>query len=58
MNTLHSSAFFMRQALAASRLALPHCLPNPPVGCVLFHHFDASPFSEKVRLLPGYRDLK
>ena len=35
MNTLHSSAFFMRQALAASRLALPHCLPNPPVGCVL-----------------------
>ncbi|ART62616.1 bifunctional diaminohydroxyphosphoribosylaminopyrimidine deaminase/5-amino-6-(5-phosphoribosylamino)uracil reductase RibD [Kushneria marisflavi] len=35
MKTLDPSAFFMRQALAASRLALPHCLPNPPVGCVL-----------------------
>jgi len=27
--------FFMSRALAASKLALPHCLPNPPVGCVL-----------------------
>ena len=25
----------MSVALAASKLALPHCLPNPPVGCVL-----------------------
>lgn len=35
MKTSHKAAFFMRQALAVSRLALPHCLPNPPVGCVL-----------------------
>ncbi len=26
---------FMRLALAAGRRALPACLPNPPVGCVL-----------------------
>lgn len=26
---------FMRLALAQGRLALPGCLPNPPVGCVL-----------------------
>ncbi|KAF1047067.1 bifunctional diaminohydroxyphosphoribosylaminopyrimidine deaminase/5-amino-6-(5-phosphoribosylamino)uracil reductase RibD [Xylophilus sp.] len=26
---------FMRQALAEGRRALPACLPNPPVGCVL-----------------------
>lgn len=26
---------FMRQALALSKRALPHCRPNPPVGCVL-----------------------
>lgn len=25
----------MRQALAEGRKALPECLPNPPVGCVL-----------------------
>jgi len=25
----------MRQALEAGRNALPECLPNPPVGCVL-----------------------
>ena len=26
---------FMREALAGGRKALPRCLPNPPVGCVL-----------------------
>ena len=26
---------FMREALAESQKALPACLPNPPVGCVL-----------------------
>ena len=27
--------FFMREAIAQGKLALPACLPNPPVGCVL-----------------------
>lgn len=27
--------YFMRQALLLGRRALPRCLPNPPVGCVL-----------------------
>lgn len=27
--------FFMRQALDQGRRALPDCLPNPPVGCVI-----------------------
>ena len=26
---------FMREAIAQGQLALPACLPNPPVGCVL-----------------------
>jgi pyrimidine deaminase RibD-like protein len=26
---------FMRDAIAQGKLALPACLPNPPVGCVL-----------------------
>ena len=26
---------FMQMALAEGRKALPNCLPNPPVGCVL-----------------------
>jgi pyrimidine deaminase RibD-like protein len=26
---------FMQLALAQGRLALPECLPNPPIGCVL-----------------------
>lgn len=30
-----SPAYFMQQALLAGRQALPGCLPNPPVGCVL-----------------------
>lgn len=28
-------AYFMREALREGRKALPACLPNPPVGCVL-----------------------
>lgn len=35
MPTLTSNADFMQLALAQGRLALPDCLPNPPVGCVL-----------------------
>jgi pyrimidine deaminase RibD-like protein len=27
--------YFMREALTEGRKALPACLPNPPVGCVL-----------------------
>jgi pyrimidine deaminase RibD-like protein len=27
--------YYMRLALELSKQALPHCLPNPPVGCVL-----------------------
>ncbi|MEL7532987.1 MAG: bifunctional diaminohydroxyphosphoribosylaminopyrimidine deaminase/5-amino-6-(5-phosphoribosylamino)uracil reductase RibD [Bacteroidota bacterium] len=34
LNTAQKS-FFMQAALAESRLALPHCLPNPPVGCII-----------------------
>ncbi|WP_349294022.1 bifunctional diaminohydroxyphosphoribosylaminopyrimidine deaminase/5-amino-6-(5-phosphoribosylamino)uracil reductase RibD [Pseudomonas sp. MWU12-2345] len=30
-----SNTHFMQLALAQGRLALPECLPNPPVGCVL-----------------------
>lgn len=29
---------FMRAALNASRAALPDCLPNPPVGCVIVYN--------------------
>lgn len=34
---MHDSDFthFMQLALDQGRLALPDCLPNPPVGCVL-----------------------
>ena len=32
---LNEDAEFMREALAEGRKALPACLPNPPVGCVL-----------------------
>ena len=35
MPSLTSDAGFMQLALAQGRLALPDCLPNPPVGCVL-----------------------
>lgn len=27
--------YFMRQAIEEGKKALPHCLPNPPVGCVI-----------------------
>ena len=30
-----SHEYFMREALAEGRKALPACRPNPPVGCVL-----------------------
>jgi len=26
---------FMREAIKEGKKALPHCLPNPPVGCVI-----------------------
>ena len=34
---MHPSAieYFMREAMAEGRKALPHCRPNPPVGCVV-----------------------
>ena len=34
---MHQSAieYFMREAMAEGRRALPHCRPNPPVGCVI-----------------------
>jgi pyrimidine deaminase RibD-like protein len=32
---LQSLEAFMREAIAQGKLALPACLPNPPVGCVL-----------------------
>ena len=34
MDLLNDEKFMLR-ALALSKLALPHCRPNPPVGCVL-----------------------
>jgi len=30
-----SLRFFMKQALLEGRKALPLCLPNPPIGCVI-----------------------
>ncbi|MCG7499654.1 bifunctional diaminohydroxyphosphoribosylaminopyrimidine deaminase/5-amino-6-(5-phosphoribosylamino)uracil reductase RibD [Vibrio sp. Of7-15] len=33
--TVITDEMFMRQALTLSKRALPHCRPNPPVGCVL-----------------------
>jgi pyrimidine deaminase RibD-like protein len=33
--TISTDEQFMRLALEQGRLALPACLPNPPVGCVL-----------------------
>lgn len=35
---MHKSQQFMLLALAQSRHALPHCRPNPPVGCVIVHN--------------------
>jgi pyrimidine deaminase RibD-like protein len=34
-NVNKSLEYFMREALKEGRKALPACLPNPPVGCVL-----------------------
>ncbi|MGC3836172.1 bifunctional diaminohydroxyphosphoribosylaminopyrimidine deaminase/5-amino-6-(5-phosphoribosylamino)uracil reductase RibD [Moritella viscosa] len=34
MDLLNDEQFMLR-ALELSKLALPHCRPNPPVGCVL-----------------------
>ncbi len=33
--SINQHAIFMEIALTESRKALPHCLPNPPVGCIL-----------------------
>ncbi len=33
--TKKSIEYFMRQAIIEGRKALPKCLPNPPVGCVI-----------------------
>lgn len=33
-----TDSFFMAQALDLGRRALPGCLPNPPVGCVIVRH--------------------
>ena len=30
-----TAEYFMRQAIVEGRKALPHCRPNPPVGCVI-----------------------
>lgn len=32
--------YFMWEALQEGRKALPNCLPNPPVGCVLVRDND------------------
>jgi len=42
---------FMLRALALSKLALPHCRPNPPVGCVLVK--DNQIVSEGFTQAPG-----
>lgn len=49
-NTL-SNTDFMRLALAQGRLALPECLPNPPVGCVLVQ--DSVVISQGYTQAPG-----
>lgn len=30
-----NAEYFMRQAMLEGKKALPHCHPNPPVGCVI-----------------------
>jgi len=42
---------FMLRALELSKLALPHCRPNPPVGCVLVK--DNMIVSEGYTQVPG-----
>ena len=36
--TKELAKFFMEQALVEGRKALPDCLPNPPVGCVIVQY--------------------
>jgi len=33
--TKQTAEYFMQQALLEGKKALPHCRPNPPVGCVI-----------------------
>lgn len=47
-----SNTDFMRLALAQGRLALPECLPNPPVGCVLVQ--DNVVISQGYTQAPGF----
>jgi pyrimidine deaminase RibD-like protein len=42
---------FMRRALLASQKALPACLPNPPVGCILVR--EGAVLSEGYTHAPG-----
>jgi pyrimidine deaminase RibD-like protein len=35
MDEIHTDQLFMQKALHISKNALPNCLPNPPVGCIL-----------------------
>jgi pyrimidine deaminase RibD-like protein len=37
MFSMAAKVAFMEEALAVSAGALPGCLPNPPVGCVIVH---------------------
>ena len=50
MDLLNDKQFMLR-ALALSKLALPHCRPNPPVGCVLVK--DNQIVSEGFTQVPG-----
>ena len=47
-----SDTDFMQLALAQGRLALPECLPNPPVGCVLVK--DNAVISQGYTQPPGF----
>lgn len=47
-----SHSAFMARALALGKLALPDCLPNPPVGCVLVR--DNIVISEGYTQRPGH----
>ncbi|HEX8596384.1 MAG TPA: bifunctional diaminohydroxyphosphoribosylaminopyrimidine deaminase/5-amino-6-(5-phosphoribosylamino)uracil reductase RibD [Pseudomonas sp.] len=52
MPSPHSNTDFMQLALAQGRLALPECLPNPPVGCVLVK--DNVVISQGYTQAPGF----
>ena len=52
---------FMRAAIEQGKLALPACLPNPPVGCVLVRNGEifATGFTQSFsRCGPGYPLVK